>query len=82
MPEDSRLCRKLADDSYFAFGDARLSGARCIETEVVNGPQSRLVEKWFEVEGSSEDSMNDGPYMQFRTEVQQLGQNVEIIKVI
>ena len=34
------------------------------------------------VEGSSEDSMNDGPYMQFRTEVQQLGQNVEIIKVI
>lgn len=82
VPDDGRLCRKIANDSYFASGEARQSGARCIETEVVNGPQARLVEKWFEVEGKSEDAMNSGPFMQFRAEVQELGQGDEIIKVV
>jgi hypothetical protein len=82
VPDDGALCTKLAKDSYFVTGEARKSGARCIEREVVDAMEARLNEKWFEMEELSVDDLNRGAFLQFRTEVHQLGQNEEQIGVV
>jgi hypothetical protein len=80
ISNDVALCTRFANDSYFVAREVRNLGVRSIGDEIDTSRNARLNEKWLEGGDSAYDDMNRYAILQFRTEVQQSGQNEEQIR--
>ena len=81
FPDETSLCRKLADEGYFATPQARGAGAKAIGRRV-RRLESILAEHWLlQRDNENEQNYDNGLWMQFEVEVRRSCEHDEAVTV-